>query len=190
MTDLLKVSQERRFSLHHSLLGAARMALKNAEAKEPGWAYNYLICITMSALALEALANAFGEKLVSKWKYFDATNPVGKLLLVAEAVGLNADLSKKPWSNAVWLYKLRNKITHAKPNVVQEDTIMSREDYDKRIRGPKSALEKQFTLGNARKAYETVDEIKHLLSDRIDPHEQFGLRSDAWEGSAKSIDNR
>lgn len=165
------------------------MALKNAEAKEPGWFYNYLTCITLSALAFEALANAFGEKLVPNWNHFDRLNPLAKFLLVAKALDIEVDFSCKPWSQAQWLYKLRNEIAHAKPYAVKESKIMSQDKYNTSVTAPQSSLEKQITLGNAQKAYKTVNEVKHLLCDKIDPYEQFGLRSDVWTGSAKHVDS-
>jgi hypothetical protein len=75
MTERLRVQRERDFSPHHVLLGAAYTALKDAEAKRSGY-FNYeLACITFSALALEALGDAFGEKFIPRWEDFQKCQP-------------------------------------------------------------------------------------------------------------------
>ncbi len=189
MNETIEVSQKRDFSLHHALLGAARVSLKNSEKKDPGWGYSYLICITMSALALEAIANAFGDKLVPNWKYYESSNPLAKFLTVANKIGIEVDFEVKPWSNVKWLYNLRNKIAHAKPMYIETNTTLSREEFDTNFNLPESSLEKQFTKGNAKKAFETVEEVKHLLCDQIDPYDQFGLRNDGWTGETINTKN-
>ena len=67
MNERLLIFKERPFSAHHMLIGAARAALEDAESKRPGWFYAELMAMAMSALAVEALCNAIGERVVADW---------------------------------------------------------------------------------------------------------------------------
>ncbi len=83
--------------------------------------------------------------------------------------------------------KLRNKVAHAKPELVEEEAIWTRAEYDQLRTEPKAKLEKQITLKNAQRALKSVEAIKDMLCSSIDPEDAFGLFSDAWSGSAAPI---
>jgi len=80
--DTLQVERERNFSAHHMLLGAARMAMEDSNKQRPGWFYSDLIAITFSALSIEALCNAFGNRFVPDWKDFESSSPIAKLRII------------------------------------------------------------------------------------------------------------
>ena len=183
--DNLNVTRERHFSAHHMLLGAAKMALEDAKAKRPGWFYNHLIVITFSALSIEAIANAFGKRYIEKWKDFESSSPIAKIRILCNHFSVEMNSEKEPWSTAIWLMGLRNKIAHAKPELLEENHIWSREEHDKRqMEEPKAKIEKQMTLGNARRAYRAATKIKDLFCNSIHIEDQPGLRNDCWFGSA------
>ena len=185
--DKLDVIREREFSLHHSLLGAAHMALENAEEKRRGWGYSNLTCITLSALALEAIANAFLKEIIQEWKDFEQVSIKAKVRLVAEKLSIDVNFGHVPWCNVIWLSKLRNKIVHAKPERVSKQFVWTRDEYDRNKGKPLSKLEEELTLENAKKAYSTAEEIKDVFCDALPAERQFGLRGDAWEGTASFI---
>lgn len=188
MTEKIKVTRNRIFSAHHMLIGAARAALQDAESKRPGYFYSRLTTITMSALALEALCNAFGEKLFSNWKNHEQLNPIDKLILITDKIGIALSFKVQPWSTARWLYNLRNKIAHAKPEISNETYIWTREEYEKRERDwPVSKLERQITLGNSRKSIKCIEDIKLLLFNNIKIRDKSGLYCDSWDGVAGII---
>lgn len=185
----MRVTRERKFSLRHSLLGAARMAYEDAEAERPGWAYSRLTCITLSALALEALANAFLKELVEEWQDFERSSTKAKIRIIAEKLSIKPDFEGAPWSNVGWLLGLRNDIVHAKPDHVKNDSVWTREKYDRTVKEPASKLERQLTLGNAKKALSTTEQIKDLSCDALPVEKQFGLRSESWIGSARHLND-
>ena len=172
------------------LLGAARMAMEDSNKQRPGWFYSDLIAITFSALSIEALCNAFGNRFVPDWKDFESSSPIAKLRIICTHLEVNANFDIEPWSKAVWLIKFRNKIAHPKPEFVKENEVWSRDEYDDlRQQEPKSKIERQITNGNANKAYKTAVAIKEALCDAVPIEEQFGLRNDSWHGSSRVADD-
>ncbi|MCK4790982.1 MAG: hypothetical protein KAV87_45035 [Desulfobacteraceae bacterium] len=134
MTDREKisVSKERPFSAHHMLLGAARAAIEDAESKRPGWFYSELMAITMSGLAIEALCNAVGERVIDNWNDFESSSPKAKVRVICKELDIEYKSEKEPWSSVVWLSKIRNDLAHAKPQLVNESYIWIREEYEKK----------------------------------------------------------
>jgi hypothetical protein len=182
--ERVRVKRERNFSAHHIFIGAARVAIEDAKAKKPGWFYSQLTAMVMCALAVEALANAFGKRMLIDWQDFESSSPIAKLRLVCKELGLVFDEKNEPWATIRWLSKFRNLVAHAKPELVTEDYISTRDEYEKdRMKMPKSKLEAQVTLGNAQRAYRGVDKVKELLSQKVPPDESFGLYSDSCLGS-------
>ncbi len=186
----LSVNKERLFSAHHMHLGAAYMALQDAIDKKPGYFYHQLISITFSALAIEAICNAFGDRYIPNWKDFESSSPLAKLRVLCEHFSIEYSRNSEPWSTAVWLIGLRNKIAHAKPEFVSEQYTIHRDEYDKKgLEEPKSKLENQITLSNAKKAYESANIIKKLLCECIPVKDRHGLLNDGWTGSTSLVDN-
>jgi hypothetical protein len=188
MSDRLKVIRTRPFSAHHMLIGAARAAVEDANAKRPGWFYSQLTAITLCGLAIEAICNAIGERTIPDWMDFESAGPNAKLQLLCDRLKVKYDKQKEPWSSARWLCKQRNSIAHAKPQVVEEEHIWTREEYDKqRTDSPISDLEREITLGNAKRALRTAKDVLLKLCEAIPVEERFGLFSDTWKGSASAI---
>ena len=184
-TARLKVTTERNFSAHHMLIGAARASLEDAKAKQPGWFYSELVAITLSALSIEAMCNAIGDRVIPDWKDFESSSPNAKLRLLCERLKVQYSKSEEPWVSARWLFKFRNLIAHAKPEFVREEKLFSREEYDNRSpEFPKSKLEKGVTLGNASRAVYAAEQIKDILCTRVPPEDAFGLYSDSSFGCA------
>ena len=176
--------QTRLFAAHHMLLDAADNALEEAKKQEPGWFNLALSTITFSALAMEALGNAIGERVVPDWKDFESLSPYGKLRLLAQQLDVPYDARRKPWTMLRWLHKFRNRIAHPRPEVVKTQKLISEEERKKRpVDMPESSLEQEITLGNAENALAALQEIKALLCDKIPIEDRDGLSSDGWESS-------
>jgi hypothetical protein len=181
----LNVSRERHFSAHHMLLSAAYTAVNSLDKNKHGWFDNSLIAMTLSALAVEAMANAFGKRFVKGWEDFERVPPRAKLRLVCNALQLELNFGQEPWATVKWLLKFRNEIAHAKPEIIKTDHILSRDEYEKcQMEKPNAELEAQITVENAKLAYAAVDRLKDIWCARADPGETFGLYSDSWSGSA------
>jgi hypothetical protein len=188
MSDKLRVTRKRSFSAHHMLIGAARMSLEDAEAKRPGWAYSQLTAITLCGLAVEAICNAVGERIVEDWKDFENASPNAKLRLLCERLQVPYAKDQEPWSTVRWLIKQRNAIAHAKPQLLEEEHVWTRDEFDrKRKESPLSDLEKELSLGNAKRALKAVKEVLLRVTQAIPAENRFALYSDGWESSASMV---
>ena len=183
--DKVRVQREREFSPHHILIGAAQLALERARKPEPGWLYDELVAMTFSAMALEALANAFGERFVPRWKDYESASPIAKLRVVALQLKLaDPDFSTAPWTFALWLIKFRNKVAHAKPESIKFDATMSRADFQRmRLELPKSKLELEISLEHAERSLQTVSSIFELMCKHAPQEKLPGLLFDSFSGT-------
>src|SRR6476620_4243552 len=118
----VRVTKERSYSPHHTLLGAACVCLQLAEERHAGSHYHEFTAIVMSSLSLEALANAVGSRAVTDWEDFETSSLWAKLRLLCETLHIDFDRRKEPWSSAKWLCGFRNKVAHGKP----EDILLTK----------------------------------------------------------------
>lgn len=183
-TSLLKRTQERHFSAHNTLLHIAQLELEMTTPGNVGEFNHAFTAITFSALAIEALANAVGDRVIPEWKDFESANPYAKARLLAERLGVQYDKQQQPWPDIKWLCRFRNNIAHAKPElVVREEVIPTALIDEHRLDRPKSKLELEVTHENAQRAVKAAVDLKYLLTDRVDIGNRFGLPSDGWTTS-------
>jgi hypothetical protein len=181
---------ERDYSAHHTLLSIASSQLEMAKTMEAGWFNNALITITFSALAVEALANAIGDRLWQNedWKDFETCSPIVKLRLIAEKLDTSYSSNQQPWETINWLIKFRNQIAHSKP---QKITIRKRIGQTKRkihmVDCPESKFEQQVTLQNAIDGLKAVNELKELFCEKIPDHQLDGIYTDGWSAITEPI---
>jgi len=180
--------QERHYSAHHTLLRVARFELAKAERMEAGWFDSTFVALTFSALAIEALSNAIGDRIVPDWKDFETASPLAKVRLLVERLGLVYSPNDEPWLTIRGLGKFRNLVAHPKPETILEDQFITEGDTDKRpFDPPKSKLERLVTVGHAKRAFNAVEEAKILLCDKIPAEDKFGLFSDSWSTSTSKV---
>jgi len=178
---LLKRTQERRFSAHNTLIRIARVELELAKPGNVGEFDHAFTAITFSALAIEALANAVGDRVIPDWKDFESSSPYAKARLLAERLGAPYEHDKEPWQTIRWLSRFRNQVAHPKPELVKsEEIVPAAEADDLGFNPPKSKLELQVSEQNAKRAVEAVEQLKYSLTDRIKIDDRFGLPSDGW----------
>lgn len=186
--SLLITFQSRQFSAHHLLIHAARRSYERAQKKEPGYDYEILTSMMFSALGIEALSNAVGERIVPDWNDFESARPLAKLRLLCSHLGIEFDRTKRPWSKVKDVVAFRNLVAHAKPQLVEEThRLTEREHASRQFLIPASRLEKMLTLGNAALYLETVIAIKDLLIERIPPEQALGLAVDSWSGKTSLL---
>src|ERR1700676_627246 len=184
MNAKVKAVRKRMFSAHHMLIGAARAAVADAEAKMPGWSYSQLTAITLCGLAIEAICNAVGDRVVTDWKDFERASPNAKIRLLCEHLNVQYDENQEPWSTVRWLIKQRNAIAHAKPQLIEEEHEWNRDDYDRRREDyPLSDLERELSLDNAKRSLKAAQDVLLRLTEVIPDEDSVGLYSDSWEGS-------
>jgi hypothetical protein len=177
----LEQVRERYYSAHNTFLHVARLELGLAKPGMVGEFNHALTSIMMSALAIEAMANAMGERAVEEWTDFESSSPYAKLRLIAERYGLQYSAEAEPWSTVKWLCRLRNRFAHAKPEKIRETSEVSQSDFENRdIRPPQSKLEKEISEANARRAFEAVELMKHMICDVLPVDMRLGLVTDAW----------
>lgn len=179
-------TQEREFFAHHMLLHAAGCQLKEAEASEVGQFNKCLAAMVLSSLAIEALANAVGSRIASDWSTFERLGPLEKLDALVTEMDIPRDSTQEPWSVIRQLARFRNDIAHPKPEFVVEEKLLSEVGLEKTLfHSPKSELERQITVGNARRAHNAVNAPKGILTDALPKDKRFGIYVDAWSGSTQ-----
>ena len=179
----LKRTQERHYSAHHMLIETAQRSNERVIRQEPGWSYDALATMMFSALAVEALANAFGERKVDNWSDYESSTPNAKLQLVAVSLHIKYDRQIEPWATARWLIKFRNLVAHAKPQLIRDEVVLTQNELDKRLFDrPESKIEREVTVENAARALSAASAIKELFCNSIPPKEAMGLLTDGWSG--------
>ena len=189
--EQIRVLKEREFSPHHILIGAAHVALEDAEKKIPGWVHFELVAITFSALALEAVANSFGEKFIIRWKDFESSSPIAKLRLVCSRLNIAPDFEQEPWSAALWLVAFRNKVAHAKPEMIKTDEIFAADEYAKSFHEyPPSRIEEMVSLENAKRSVKAIEKILELFLSKLTLEEMGGLFSDSFSAHTLHVNDQ
>lgn len=181
----MQITKERSYAPHHTFLGAARVSLELAKSRQPGWHYHEFTAIVMSALSIEALANAVGAHVMSDWKDFESSSPWAKLRLLCEQLDIEFNRASEPWRTAKWLCGFRNKAAHAKPeDLLEVKEIPDHASDQERQTWPKSALERDITTGNASRAYEAIQKIKLILFNAMPADKRTSIYSDSAMFSA------
>lgn len=179
----LKRTQERNFSAHHMLIQVAKRANEVAAKRQRGWFFDNLVTMTFSALAIEALCNSIGERVVEGWSDFENASPNAKLRLLTNRLEIKYHKDNEPWATARWLVRFRNLVAHAKPELIVQEAVITQEQHDKHeFDVPESRLEKMVTTGNARRALRAAEQIQEQLVKKIPPEEALGLMVDGWSG--------
>jgi hypothetical protein len=187
-----RVQKERSYAAYHTFLSIAREALKNAEAQknQPPWEtvpHQALICLAFCSLALEALANAFGERLVDDWTDFERAGPIAKLRTILSTIGVSWNGKQEPLATAIWLARFRNKMAHPKPEAIRTDVMMSDPEFEThQYDWPLSKLEYHVSLANARRAMKQVQALLELLIEKTPSEKRPGLASDGYTALAIS----
>lgn len=190
MQKIIEVQSERFYSAHHALLRIARHSLDSAKKKESGWADDELLAITLSALAIEAICNAVGERAVSGWGDFESCSPTAKLRIVCTRLNIDYDSSREPWATLRWLSKFRNLVAHPKAETLAESKLVSEQEHEQGAHrtAPKSKLENLVTLKNAENSIKAVDAALSLFCEKLSAEDRFGISGDMWSHSSRVQD--
>jgi hypothetical protein len=77
----------------------------------------------------------------------------------------------------------RDDIAHPKPELVETNRVMPQAGIDKTAFDvPHSRLEKEITLGNARRCFAAVNLLKQIFTDSLSPGKRSGIYADMWHG--------
>ena len=168
------------------LMNAAYLHLEAASSSELSRFNNALAALTLAALAIEALANSIGDRIVQDWKDFETLSPLGKIRFLSERLAVQFDKQQEPWATIHWLGVFRNRIAHAKPEEILDVQSVTQEQVDRDLFSvPHSKLERDITLGNAVRAVDAVYEVKRRLCEKLTDEQAFGIAADMWsDGTA------
>lgn len=190
MSINLKVSRERRFSAHHLYVHVARTHLDRAILYREGSTLNILIAITFSALGVEGICNSFGSVKVPDWlTTHEGKSPLKKVRLICGVLAVPYEDDKDPWHALEWLMALRNRLAHAKPDLIIEQGVLTSEQYDALQADfnnmPMSDLELELTIDNATRAVGAVEELLRRWGPKISASEAAGVTASVWSGGAE-----
>ena len=181
---MFRKSEQREFFAHHMLLYAAALEIEDAKVSERGRFNKCLAAMVMTALAVEALANAVGSRVVSDWSTFERLPPHEKLDLLVTELSIARDESKEPWTTIAFIGGFRNDIAHPKPEAIATERALPEVALAKAaFAKPRSKLEQEITLGNARRVYGAVHTLKGVFTDALPVEKRFGIYADMWSGS-------
>lgn len=181
---MFRKSEQREFFAHHMLLHAAALEIADAEVSECGRFNKCLAAMVMTALAVEALANAVGSRVVSDWSTFERLPPHEKLDRLVAQLSIVRDETKEPWTTVAFIRGFRNDIAHPKPETIPRERLLPEVALaETAFAAPRSKLEQEITLGNARRVYAAVHKLKGIFTDALPVEKRFGIYADMWSGS-------
>lgn len=185
--QLFRKIEERTFFAHHMLLHAAELEIADAEATERGRFNKCLAAMVMTALAVEGLANAVGSRVATDYPTFERLRPHEKLDFLVENLQISRNSAAEPWTTLQFLGGFRNDIAHPKPELVTKESVLPEVGLTKTsFQTPLSALEREVTVGNAKRVFAAVRELKGLLTDAMPAEARFGIYADMWHGSTSA----
>jgi hypothetical protein len=183
------VTQKREFFAHHMLLHAAGIDLEHAATIQLGSFNRALSSMVLSSLAVEALVNAVGSRVVPDWSTWERLKPFEKLNSLVTTLQIHRDNRKAPWPALRFLSGFRNDIAHPKPERLQTARTVPHSAVDRQFRNrPRSKLERDITVGNAQRALAAVQSLKGILADALPVEKRFGIYADMSSGRASLTD--
>lgn len=166
MGKTLKVSKKRNVNTYASLKHASWCLLDVGKKYNEGSFYQFLASIVFSAFSFEAFMNHIGIKLFSSWSDIEKKiSPIAKCKLICERISLKVDFGKRPFQTIEELFEIRNRIAHARTEVIEcEYLISDHPDDEKKKRGwVETKWEKYSNMKNAEKAFEDVKQCITLI---------------------------
>ena len=176
------------------LIRMAAESLFEAQLRAPTYLREerILTSIVMSSLAIEALCNAIGYRVVEGWSDYEQIPPWAKIRLLCSNLGIAYDRGTQPWQRLQALLTFRNQIAHGKPEYVQNRCVLHAAQLDAMMSSnamnqPLSSLESKLTLDNARSALAVVRQVEELLTENI-PHElKLGIAVEGWTYRSREL---
>jgi hypothetical protein len=181
-------TQERYYSPHHRLFQIAQIALENAIDSAEGRELNVVTAITFSALGVEAFCNALGYRVVTDWLSFEDLATGQKIEALSKSLDVPFSATSKPWETLLWLIGFRNEIVHGKPEHLKTQKVLSEIALEKtRLHIPKSKLENQLTVGNAKRAVQSTKDMYEIFRLATSMNVGFEIFQDGWSGSVTAL---
>ena len=184
MATVFYKQQEREFFAHHMLLHAASLEVEQAERRELGQFNKCLAAMVLSALAVEALANAVGTKAGIYTDAFERASPLDKIDRLVAHLRISRVSTREPWTTVRYIVRFRNAIAHPKPETVITKQLLPEAALEKQLFDtPLSKLEREISVGNARRVYRAVEKLKVLFEEALPEDQRLGIFGDVWSGT-------
>jgi len=177
MTDKIVSGETTTNTFCYMYKGAEQM-LEQAKESNSGQLYNIISCITYCAFTLEAYFNHLGGERNSDWNEIERKIPkLEKYKLFCKNLGLEVDLTKKPYKSMTEVFEYRDKMAHGKTTT---DIIV------KDIEGNVDDLN-SFAVGPDWKVYSTIENARAVFSDIekiiLELHKAAGFTNDPFLSS-------
>lgn len=138
-----------------------------------------LTAMLMSALAVEALCNAVGHRVVAGWEDYEQIPAWAKIRLLCATLNIAYDRGAQPWQRLQTLLAFRNRVAHGKAEHIQRRCVLTAEQADVALNSapsaPPSKLEAMLTLENALVAFATAREVEKILTENVPLELKLGL---------------
>ena len=168
-TRRVEVVTNKTIRTYAFLHAAARESLWHAEHDEEGQFFDCLSCITFCALTLEAFFNHIGNQYVRHWSRIERKlNPSEKLDLLADELGISIKRDDVPFNDFKRLFWFRDFTAHGK-TVTEQITETHKLMPGQMTPTGKTAWERECTLGNAKRHYESTRQMVEYLHQATDP---------------------
>lgn len=173
MVDKIE-SGEITFNTFCYMYTGAKQMFKQANECEQGKLYYIISSITYCAFTLEAYFNHLGNERNSEWHAIERKiSKIEKFKLFCNSLGIEFDLSKRPYKTMVDVFSYRDKMAHGKTttDVINESVEGDVDDLNSFAVGPDWFL--YSTIENAEVAiFDTkniVTELHKAAGITIDP---------------------
>jgi hypothetical protein len=173
--------EERFFSPHHMLMRMAGEALFASQRtlRPPLKDEHLLTAMLMSALAVEALCNAVGHRVVAGWEDYEQIPAWSKIRLLCTTLNIAYDRGAQPWQRLQALLAFRNQVAHGKAEHIRHRRVLTAKQADAALNGaptiPPAKLEAKLTLENALIAFATAREVEKILTENVPLELKLGL---------------
>jgi hypothetical protein len=192
-TQYFETIEEQFFSPHHMLMRMAGEALLVSQRmlRPPLKEEHLLTTMLMSALAVEALCNAVGHRVVVGWEDYEQISAWAKIRLLCTTLNIEYDRGAQPWQRLQTLLAFRNQVAHGKAEHLRRRRVLTAEQADSALNSPPtiplSKLEAKLTVENASAAFAIAREVERILTENVPLELKLGLTVEGGTYTARPM---
>ena len=184
----VRASRERNVITYAEHWHSSQTFLQLGIENPRGSYHQFLGSIVFSAFTLEAFLNHVGEELFKSWAALEKLSPKEKINVIAEKLELEVDWGAMPWQVVPEIIGVRNKIAHGKNELLQDERMLSIDNYDKRMGEILRAHWQDYaTRENAESARKNIEQLCKAIWARTNFNQNALFRTGGQTGSAEFI---
>lgn len=124
------------------------------------------VTMLLCSFTLEAFLNFIGRNCVRYWDHLEkGLRQKQKLLIIAESLQIDIKIGERPFQTQHDMNNYRNKMAHAKPELLEGNFIMEADDVRPRLY---SKWEEMINIENVRRFVQDTDEMCAALLKSYD----------------------